>query len=242
MSSIPIQSFVSLHPSFHEDSDVLSRHTLPALVAVAGFVLLNTVVTTAYIVAFNNGSPDVSPGVQFLASGIGLLVPVGALWLWFDAHERMAAFPFHIPSTAEIGWALAFVPLGIAASTLGIEATTTFGFTAVTFGYDLTDPLTAVGVLVGPVLLAPLLEEALFRGLLIGTFVDRGWSPFVAGLVALLVFAGLHVWLGVAGMIGIAVWTVFPTMLRLRFDNLAGAYLLHLLNNVYSYVLVVVLL
>jgi len=239
MLSTGIELSSVVHPSFRDDANDLSGYVLAALGAIAGFLVMNVVLTTVYIVAFNGGVAELPPGVRFLASGLALLVPVGLLWWWLDARERAAAFPFRVPDTTELAWTLAFVPLGVAASAVGIDVGTALGFEYLTFGYDLTNPVTAVGVLVGPVLLAPLLEELLFRGLLIGSLTDRRWSPPVAGLAALVAFAAPHVWLGVAGMLGIAAWTVFPTILRLKFDNLAGAYGLHLLNNVYSYVVVV---
>ena len=62
----------------------------------------------------------------------------------------------------------------------------------------------------------------------------------LAGGGSVLVFALIHapLW-GVAGAVGIAARSVLPTVLRLRFDNLTGAWLLHLANNVWSNVAIV---
>lgn len=229
-----------VHQSLRSDSDILSGHLTAAVGAVVGFLVMNSLLTGVYIIGFNDGVAEIPPGVQFLASGIALLVPVVIIWWWLDLRERTAAFPFRHPSTTEFMWTIAFVPLAIGASSLGILVGEMFGLEYMTFDYDLTDPVTAAGVLIGPILLAPILEEALFRGLLLGSLIDRGWSPRGAGVVAVLVFAGPHIWLGFAGMMGIAAWAVFPTILRLKFDSLTGASLLHLLNNIYSYIVVVV--
>lgn len=83
------------------------------------------------------------------------------LWWWLDARERTVAFPFRSPSATEVGWTLTFVPLGFIVVTLVTEAIAPLGFTFTRPNYDLTDLVTAAGVLVGPLLLAPIFEEAL---------------------------------------------------------------------------------
>ncbi|MCW8172271.1 CPBP family intramembrane metalloprotease [Natrialba swarupiae] len=94
-------------------------------------------------------------------------------------------------------------------------------------------------MLFGPVIVGPLVEELIYRGTSL-LARGRGWSPIAAGLGSIVVFAGSHVFaLGIAGVFAIAAWAVFPTVLRLRFENLTGAWLLHVLNNVYAYVIAV---
>ncbi len=44
---------------------------------------------------------------------------------------------------------------------------------------------------------------------------------------------------GVAGTIFISAWGLLPAILRLRYDNLSGAVLMHALNNLFAYVVVV---
>lgn len=110
------------------------------------------------------------------------------------------------------------------------------------YTYDLTNPATVAGVVFGALLVAPLVEELLFRGALIGALLERGWPPLLAAAGSIALFAGYHVFaLGIAGVFAIAGWAIFPTLLRFRFDNLAGAWLLHLLNNVFAYVILVAL-
>ncbi|WP_222913156.1 CPBP family intramembrane glutamic endopeptidase [Natrinema sp. SYSU A 869] len=180
-----------------------------------------------------------SDGVAFLIVGATLIVVMAILWWWLDPREWTAAFPFRSPSATEVGWALAFVPLGFVTVQFVTAAMAPLGFNFTGPNYDLTDPVIAAGVLVGPLLLAPIFEEALVRGLLLGSLLDRGLSPTAAGLVTILVFAIPHIWLGVAGVVGLAAWAVFPTILRFRFNNLTGAALLHFLNNVIAYVVLV---
>lgn len=192
---------------------------------------------------FTVGDPTVEPpaGVVYGSSAIALALAVALLWWEFDEAERRAAFPLRRPTRAELVWTLAFVPLGLGAFLGGEWVAGVFGFEMEPFyAYDLTDPTTFVGVVVGAVIVSPVAEELLYRGALISSLDDRGWSPVAAGLGSIAVFAGYHVFaLGIAGVFAIAAWAVFPTILRIRFDNLAGAWLLHLLNNLYAYVIVV---
>jgi len=228
-----------IHPSIDDAVNGLSGHVAVAFGAIIGWFVLNTILTVGYIAVFRGGMPGVSVGIRFLATGAAMVVVMAILWWWLDPRERTAAFPFRSPSTTEVGWALAFVPLGVAAVMLVTEAMAPLGFEFTGPDYDLTDPVIVAGMIVGPLLLAPILEEAFVRGLLLGSLLDRGLSPSVAGLVTVLVFAAPHIWLGVAGVVGLAVWAVFPTILRLRFDNLTGAALLHFLNNIIAYVVLV---
>jgi membrane protease YdiL (CAAX protease family) len=82
----------------------------------------------------------------------------------------------------------------------------------------------------------------LFRGFVLGSLLGRGWSPILAGGLTIVAFGVLHVaLLGVAGVITMIAWSVFPTILRLRFNNLTGAWLLHFINNLWAYLGVVAL-
>lgn len=230
-----------IHPAIDNTVDGLAEYLIPSLGAIIAYVGISTGVSTAYVATVRGGSPGGPIGVQFLASGIGLLVAMAVVWWWLDEGDRTRAFPFRAPSAAEVGWALVFVPLGIAAFTLGTEGMSVLGFDYQAFEYDLTNPVTVAGVLVAPLFLSPIIEEVLFRGLLLGSLIDRGWSPWTAGFLTILIFASLHIWLGIAGVVGISAMAVFPTILRLRFNNLTGATVQHFLNNVYAYVGTVVL-
>ena len=228
-----------VHPSIDDRVDGLAGHLALAFGAIVGWLVLQIALSTAYAALFRGGSPVRSVGVAFLMTGATLFVVMAFLWWWLDAQERRTAFPFRSPSTTEIGWALAFVPLGFATVQLVTAAMAPLGYEFTGPNYDLTDPVIAAGVLVGPLLLAPIFEEALFRGLLLGSLLDRGLSPTAAALVTIPIFAVPHIWLGVAGVVGLAAWAIFPTILRLRFNNLTGAALLHFLNNVIAYVVLV---
>ncbi|MDJ1432813.1 CPBP family intramembrane metalloprotease [Halostagnicola sp. A-GB9-2] len=203
-------------------------------------IVVIIVAISGYI--FTVGDPTVEPptGVVYGSSAIALALAASLLWWQFDEAERRSAFPLRRPTRAELALTLVFFPLGLGAFLGGEWVAGLLGFEMEPFyAYDLTDPATFVGVVVGAVIVSPVAEELLYRGALISSLGDRGWSPVAAGFGSIAVFAGYHVFaLGVAGVFAIAAWAVFPTILRIRFDNLTGAWLLHLLNNVYAYVIV----
>ena len=57
--------------------------------------------------------------------------------------------------------------------------------------YDLT-PALLPGALIYGVLVAPLVEEYIFRGLGMGCMLERGWNPILAVLITSILFALIH--------------------------------------------------
>lgn len=61
-------------------------------------------------------------------------------------------------------------------------------------------------------------------------------SPRGGRRVAILTFGFIHVAsLGIAGVRTMCAWAIVPAVLRLRFDNLRGAWLVHQRDNVWGY-------
>jgi hypothetical protein len=217
-----------------------NRLGLAALAAVLPILLTSTLIG-AYAVGVGLGG-EPPRAVVDTAYGLSALGVFGGVYLALGEHERDAAIRFERPSSAELLWTAVCLPLAVGAFLLGSTVAELLGFPSPGFDYSLADPATLAAVVFGGIVVAPFVEEVLFRGLLVGSLLGRGLSPLVAGLLSVLVFAGVHVVaLGVAGVFAIAAWAVFPTLLRLRFNNLTGAWLLHAVNNVYSYVVLVAL-
>jgi len=177
-----------------------------------------------------------------VAYGLASLLAVGATALVLSERERAAVFQFDWPSRTELTWTAVGFPVGTALFLAGTVVMNAAGLTVGGYEYTLGDPVTVAAVVFGAVVVAPFAEELLFRGFLLGSLLGRGRSPAVAGLVSIAAFGLLHVAiLGVAGVFVTALWSVVPTVLRLRFNNLTGAWLLHLVNNVWGYLVVVAL-
>lgn len=227
--------------ALYEETASLSSRVHAALLAAVLPIALTSAIIAGYVWLADPG-PTVPRAVVDAAYGVAALTVLGGVYGYLSERERRAALPFDRPSRAELGWTLGCLPLAIGAFLLGATVAEGFGFEPGGLEYSLSDPVALAAVIFGGVLVAPLVEEVLYRGLLLGSLLGRGLSPVTAGGVTVLLFAAIHlVSLGVAGVVAIACWAVFPTLLRLKFNNLTGAWLLHALNNVYSYVVVVAL-
>lgn len=225
----------------YADTEPLSNRLL-----VASLVAILPIAITSILIASYVGilGPDVevTRAVTDIAYGLAGLSVVAGVYLVLDGSERRAMFVFEVPSRNELIWTLILFPFAVGGFLAGAAVGERLGFGLSGFEYSLADPVTLAAVIFGGIVVAPIVEESLFRGLLLGSLLGRGFSPVAAGGVAILVFAVIHIIsLGPAGVLAIAMWAIFPTILRLKFNNLTGAWLLHAVNNVYSYLIVVAL-
>jgi membrane protease YdiL (CAAX protease family) len=192
------------------------------------------------------GYQAVVPGSEYgvvgknVSYGFSSLLVISGVYILLGPVARRAAFRFERPSKTELTWALVGFPIGTALYLGATAAIQAAGLTMNGYEYTLSGPLTIGAVVFGAVLVSPLAEEVLFRGVVFGAFLGRGVHPVVAGGIAILAFGLFHVaLLGVAGVITMCAWAVVPTAIRLRFDNLSGAWLVHQLNNIWGYIVVV---
>lgn len=178
-----------------------------------------------------------------LVYGAALAVVGAGLYLRLSESGRRAVFAFDRPSAREVAATLAALVAGVLLFPVVTAAAEAVGLPPMEgFDYALSDPTTVAIIVVGSVVLAPLVEEALFRGYLLGALLARGLHPVAAGAVVVVLFGAMHVVsLGPTGVVYTTVWGILPTALRLYFDDLTSAWLLHALNNLYAYVLVVAL-
>lgn len=204
-------------------------------------IILTSVLIAGYVGIFGS-DVEITRAVTDTSYGLASLAALGTGYVILTDQERRAAITFDVPTRKELAWTFVCLPLGIGGFLFGSTVAAFIGFELSGFDYTLADPITVSAVIFGGVILAPLVEEILFRGVLLGSLLGREISPVMAGLVTIVLFAGMHlISLGVAGVFAVAGWAVFPTLLRLKFNNLTGAWLLHTLNNIYSYIVVVAL-
>ena len=176
----------------------------------------------------------------YLVYGVANLLTVGTLYAVLSDAERRAVFRFAWPSARQVGWAIAafMIGLGVFEATSAVSAA--FGYELQGLSYSPATPTTVVMVLVGAVVLAPLTEEILYRGLVLGVLLARGFGVVTAVILMTGLFALIHLPnFGVAGTLFISVWGILPAIVRLRFDDLSGAVLMHVLNNTFAYLVVV---
>jgi membrane protease YdiL (CAAX protease family) len=88
------------------------------------------------------------------------------------------------------------------------------------------------------VLTAAFCEEIFFRVLWVGAL--RRLAPaWVVGLVSIVAFAAIHYpYFGTGGVIFISVWALLPVTLFIYFDDLTASFAMHVMNNVFAYLVV----
>ncbi|MFC6874639.1 CPBP family intramembrane glutamic endopeptidase [Halobellus marinus] len=224
------------------------RHTAASLDDRLLFGILAAALPVPAAIALGIGYQTIVTGGEYgvvgknITYGVSSLLVVGLVYVALGQPERNAVFRFTRPSKSELTWAFLGFPIGTALYVGVSAATRAAGLTIGGYEYTLTDPVTVAAVIFGAVLVTPFAEELLFRGLVLGSVLSRGAHPIVAGGASILAFGLIHVaLLGVAGVIVTCCWAVVLTVLRLRYDNLTGAWLVHQINNLWAYLGVVAL-
>lgn len=226
--------------ALRRDSSAIDDRLLFGVVAAGLPVPLSIAVGKAYRTVTD--APEPGAAGTYVTYGAVSLFVVAAVYYSLSTTEREAVFRFERPGRDELAWTAVCFPLGTAAYLAGEALAGAAGFEMAGYEYGLSDPVTVGAVAFGAVLVAPLAEELLFRGLLLGTLLGRGVPPILAGVASILAFGAMHVvLLGVAGVVATMLWATFPTALRLRYNNVTGAWLLHLVNNLWGYFVVVAL-
>lgn len=150
--------------------------------------------------------------------------------------------PVERPSGRELDAAGVALAVGIGVYPVVEAINDALGLSFDGMGYSLGDPVAVAIVALGTVVVAPIAEEVLFRGVLLGTLLEREWHPVLAGGAVVVAFAAIHAPnFGAGGVLFILAWGTLPTALRLRYDDLSGAVLMHALNNAWVYLAVPIL-
>lgn len=200
-------------------------------VAVLPILLTILVITIGYI-ASGGSEPTSFAQLPILVYGMVNLAVVGAIYAVMNSEQwatiALFRYPTRMELSAGIGATVVGVVVGWPLTTLVADL---FGVARYTTP-SITTTSGLIAVIFGSVLIAPIVEEVLYRGLFVGVGLSRKYSPLVVGTTSLLLFAAIHVFTaGIAGVVNAFLLGSLLTWLRFRFDNLVGAWLMHLLNN-----------
>lgn len=211
------------------------------LLAIA---VLPVPLTSAFFIGHSiaTGTPSDAYGLPmaYLLYGLASVVIVGGLYVLLSPDERAAVFRLSRPSRTELGWAVVGFAVGLGVYEVTSRVSAALGYEFQGLSYSLSDPTTVAIVILGAVIIAPITEEILYRGLILGVLLSRGFGVVSAIVTMTVIFALIHLPnFGVAGTLFISVWGLLPAILRLRFDDLSGAIMMHGLNNVFGYLVVV---
>jgi membrane protease YdiL (CAAX protease family) len=89
----------------------------------------------------------------------------------------------------------------------------------------------AIGLVLAVVLIGPVVEELIYRGLLMGVLLARGWTPVAAIAMSAAVFAAQHIQYGWIGMVTVGIYGLALGALRIAGGGLFAPVLAHILIN-----------
>lgn len=221
----------------------LADRSLPWVLALPFVPVAFALVTiSAVYVAAMGADPGLPPAFPNLPLGIAGVAVLFVLHRRWDRATWHAVAVFRRPSGREVGAAAVAAVAGIGIVVVVNSLATSVGVTPHDPG-EVTTTFGLASLLVGSVLVAPVAEEVLFRGLVFGHLLARGWGILLAAATSVVLFGSMHVF--VAGAVSVVVTGLLGAILvglRLWYDNLVGAWLMHLLVNVWAALLAVGLL
>lgn len=211
-----------------------SSSTRRVSVATAVATLPTAATALAMVALFFTVGPSPVPNAATLVYGLANVAVVGALYRRLPGEARRSIFRYERPSRGELAVAvgLAVVAIG-AVGPVVVRVASALELSGGTSVAALDSPLGALVVAVGSVLIAPIAEEVLFRGLLFGVLLPR-YDGRIAVLGSSAVFGAIHVFLaGLPGVVESFLIGIGFAVARYRYDNLAGVGVSHALVNAY---------
>ncbi|MDG5821196.1 type II CAAX endopeptidase family protein [Natronococcus sp. A-GB7] len=202
-------------------------------------ILTVVLVMTVGIAAHQGSDPGWPDWVLLVPLGAAYVAVVtGLYWRW-DRSTWRAAAVVRSPAPRELGVAVVATAVGIAIVIVGNVAATTVGLDPHARA-PVTSTAGITALVLTSIVIAPVAEEILFRGLVLGHFLARGYGVVTASLLSIALFAFVHVFM--AGAVSIAVTGalgVVLTALRLWYDSLVAPWVMHLLVNAWGLTLTI---
>ncbi len=197
--------------------------------ALVGPVLLDALLETAVsLEGFAAGAASL--GLDWLHAAV-----LVALVLWWE-RRPLRSVGVRRTGWRDLAWSLAGFVVGVLtfAVTAPVVQALDLGTTGSGIAWLASFPVWFT-VLVA--VTAGVTEEVAFRGYPIERLAELTGSAWLAGGVTWAVFTALHVPLwGVGGALQIGVWTVVVTALYVRRRNLQACILMHVLNDLFAFV------
>ena len=218
------------------------------------FSLVFTVIVFTILGVITKGDPNKylaeigleSAVVAFGLTIIGTLLTVVLLgfllrkkgFKWADVGLK-GKFTFKSALFALLGWMIAFFLfyiIQVITEKLGIRM-----FWEENPNFIKTDSvINIILILIGPVLIASIAEEIIFRGYLLNALLSK-FKLQTAAILAAMVFASVHLFLGPGFLIYIFLGAFIPIYLYVKFESLYPAMLMHFFNNLVSYIVIPIL-
>lgn len=173
---------------------------------------------------------------------IGLCIAVLFLWpllkdLKWSFHEigLTKEFDFNYWIYAGVGVLLAFVLYPVMESLLDLLGIPMHWGGSKESHFTLVSSLDIVCAVVGAVIIVPVLEEVIFRGYFLTSFVKSNTVPN-AMLFSVLLFTSIHLPFGPGMMVYIFIWSWIPAYLYIKSKSIIPGIVFHFINNLLAYV------
>lgn len=205
---------------------------------VIGSLFVGLLLPTAFLVTwmFGTHAAGGSRSLVFAAIPLWAAVSASLLYLLLKRRRRLSASDLGFKKPARSWWHLAWVVpatitgsalmAALAGATLGITKPTESSSDTLS-GLGINMPVT-VGIALTTTLAAPLLEEIIFRGVLLG-YLRQKWCPALAVVACTVVFGLCHVAPQI--MLYVVPLGLCLALVRLWFDSMWPNIALHVLNN-----------
>lgn len=191
--------------------------------------------------AMGGGMPDVDAMMQTLTQALfdqamtltlfANVFTLGVLWIFFATRKKRFLREISFQELP----ALSYVPLSVGGAALAVTITIILSLLPIPqqvweeyAGASSSLGQTGFWAVLSSVLISPVAEEVVFRGL-VYTRLRRAMPPWVAAVLASLVFASLHgqiLWAGYAFVMGLAL-----TLVLERTGSIAGSIAVHIAFN-----------
>lgn len=186
------------------------------------------------------GLSDRGLGVRVVRSvGIDLLVVGAVLGVVVGIERRpLSSIGLERPDRRDLAWALAAVVVGVLTFAVSEPIVQALGGSSTGRSLERLSAAPTWVVALLAVVVAPVVEEVLFRGYPIERLTGLLGDARIAGAVTVLAFTAAHVpfW-GLGAAVQIGLWSVVVTVLYVRRRNLPACVLTHFLNNAFAYLL-----
>lgn len=217
---------------------LLGRFRLGVLLAITALPIVLTTVLAPFVAATGIHGTLPFPVWSFALYGVMCWVGLG-LVLAVGRPSRLKAYGLRFKWTA--GRVGAAVVGFVAGNAIYLIVTWVLRRVSLpTIGGMDFEPSTGVAFLVmalATAVTAPVCEEVFFRVLWVGALAPR-IGTWAAGALSILFFAASHYpYFGVGGVAFIAAWSLVPLVLFLRYGDLTAPVLMHVLNNVWAYLI-----
>lgn len=205
------------------------------------WALAPTIITTLVVtVLVATVGPEPVPQAGNLVFAAATVLVVAALYATSPPAVRAAAFRYRTPTAEGLAAALAVAPLlpfvfdpvsDAVAAAVGAGA-----------GSGTVETTAGAAILaVAAIVVAPITEEVLFRGLVFGA-LDSRYDARTAVLGSSLLFGAVHLFGGVSGVVFSVLSGLAFAWLRLRYDGLVAPGVAHAVTNAYEVAVVAAIL